>query len=185
MLLRAAVLVLFLQRIANLGGLRTVMEMSPLFIPWGCDEAHNGKGPQRHRSARFPASIPLIHAGFTVGAHSVDHPLYATLTLEQQLAQTIQSLDAVRRMFDTAYGAFAFPHSDENVSRTFFASLASTGLADVSFGTGGLVDEDIPNHYQRVGLDSPAETADQAISFHLLRRMVKNKLRIGKPSRAK
>jgi peptidoglycan/xylan/chitin deacetylase (PgdA/CDA1 family) len=113
----------------------------------------------------------LIQRGFTFGAHSVDHPRYSALSLNAQLAQTTESLRRVQEAFQLTYGAFAFPHSDDKVSREFFDTLGRSGLLDVSFGTAGMVSDSAPNHFQRFSLESPAETADRIIAFQLFRRL--------------
>jgi peptidoglycan/xylan/chitin deacetylase (PgdA/CDA1 family) len=116
----------------------------------------------------------LIRDGFTIGAHSVDHPLYASLSLDEQISQTVDSLNAVRRTFGLSYGAFAFPHSDTNVSREFFDKLSATGLLDVSFGTAGLIHDSVPAHFQRFSLEAPLEEAQRILAFQLVRRLRKN-----------
>lgn len=115
----------------------------------------------------------LICDGFAIGAHSVDHPLYAALSLDEQLGQTVASLTSIRRTFGLDYGAFAFPHSDRHVSRRFFDSLSETALLDVSFGTSGMVDDSVPNHFQRFSLEAPVEAAQRIVAFQLARRLGK------------
>lgn len=113
----------------------------------------------------------LIGRGFTFGAHSIDHPRYAALPLDAQLTQTTESLRHIREAFQLTYGTFAFPHSDDKVSREFFETLATTGLLDVSFGTAGMVYDSAQNHFQRFSLESPDEPADRIVAFQLVRRL--------------
>ena len=115
----------------------------------------------------------LVRDGFAIGAHSVDHPLYADLTLDEQLGQTLGSLSTIRQTFGLGYGAFAFPHSDHRVSRRFFESVAKSGLCDVSFGTSGMVSDCVPNHFHRFSLEAPVEPAGRTVAFHLVRRFAK------------
>lgn len=115
----------------------------------------------------------LVRLGFGIGAHSIDHPWYALLPLEEQLRQTTESARTVRTRFRLNYGAFAFPHSDVNVGMAFFARLAETGLVDVSFGTGGLLDDSVPSHFQRVSLERPLVPAERILRFHHARRLTR------------
>jgi peptidoglycan/xylan/chitin deacetylase (PgdA/CDA1 family) len=108
----------------------------------------------------------LLADGFTIGGHSVDHPLYASLPIDEQLRQTVESVRFVRDSFGLNYGVFAFPHSDAGVSRAFFSRLADTGLVDMSFGTSGIVGDPIPTNVQRVSLERPCVPAKQALGFH-------------------
>jgi len=61
----------------------------------------------------------LIKSGFSIGAHSIDHPYYSALTLEEQLTQTLECVNFVRHNFKLDYGAFAFPHHDNFVSKKY------------------------------------------------------------------
>lgn len=115
----------------------------------------------------------LIELGFSVGAHSIDHPLYALIPLEEQLRQTTESAVRIRRLFNLDYGVFAFPHSDVGVGREFFVKLAETGLIDVSFGTSGLLDDTVPYNLQRVSLEQPLAPAEQIVRFHHARRLMR------------
>ena len=115
----------------------------------------------------------LVRDGFAIGAHSIDHPLYADLTLEEQLVQTLDSVKSIRQAFGLSYGAFAFPHSDRQVSRQFFERVAESGLLDVSFGTSGMITDSVPNHFQRFSLEAPREPAGRIVAFQLARRFAK------------
>ncbi len=114
--------------------------------------------------------MDLIEAGFTIGAHSIDHPLYSSLLLKDQLYQTIESVRIIRERFCLDYGAFAFPHADSNVSNEFFVELYNSGLVDVSFGTGGMIDDSFPRNFQRLSLEKPMMPAERIIALHYARK---------------
>lgn len=116
----------------------------------------------------------LIDQGFTIGAHSIDHPYYSTLSLAEQLEQTIVSMKKIRENFGLDYGAFAFPHNDNNVSREFFAELDKSGLVDVSFGTGGMIKDTIPNNIQRCSLEKPVIPAKRIIAYQFARKLYRH-----------
>jgi peptidoglycan/xylan/chitin deacetylase (PgdA/CDA1 family) len=113
----------------------------------------------------------LIKKGFTIGAHSIDHPLYADLPLDEQIRQTTESMHFVKETFHLGYGAFAFPHSDAGVSKEYFRRIASTNLVDISFGTSGIIEDSTPNHYQRFSLEKPLLPAKNLISYQIARRL--------------
>lgn len=112
----------------------------------------------------------MIRKGFTIGAHGIDHPLYSTLPLDQQLKQTEVSMKFVRERFALNYGAFAFPHSDNAVSNVFFTELQKNGLVDISFGTSGILDDTGKNHFQRFSLEKPNLPAEKLLKFQIARR---------------
>jgi hypothetical protein len=81
---------------------------------------------RQHRPAMtLPQLDHWIAAGMGIGAHSMDHPIYAALSLEEQLAQTLDSMDWVTANLPVSYRAFAFPHFDTGVSQAFFDLLFS------------------------------------------------------------
>ena len=65
----------------------------------------------------------FISKGFEVGAHSMDHPLYSSVSLDEQLRQTTDSMNWLSSNFRLSYRAFAFPHVDTGVSDSFFKRL--------------------------------------------------------------
>lgn len=115
----------------------------------------------------------LLRDGFAIGAHSIDHPFYAFLDMQEQLRQTVESVRAVRELFQLPYGAFAFPHNDFGVSREFFRRLRESGSVDISFGTGGMIAESVPRHLQRCSLENPPFPASRIIALEYARRMFK------------
>ena len=103
----------------------------------------------------------LLKQGFTIGSHSIDHPLYATLSVEDQLYQTLESLRFLEERFQIRYRAFAFPHSDAGVTMDFFRVLFDEGNLDVSFGTGGMLPHFFARNFQRFSMEKtllPAES---------------------------
>jgi len=115
----------------------------------------------------------LIDRGFAIGAHSIDHPYYAALSLEEQLEQTIVSVKQIRENFGLDYGAFAFPHNDNGVSQEFFRKVQESGLIDITFGTGGMVDGGLLNHRQRISIEKPLLPAREIIAWQYMRKLYK------------
>jgi len=89
----------------------------------------------------------LSNNGFTFGAHSVDHPYYNTIPLDEQLRQTRESLDFVSSIINQKLRLFAFPFTDYQVSQQFFNEIEAD--VDLCFGTAGLKNSKIPFHIQR------------------------------------
>jgi peptidoglycan/xylan/chitin deacetylase (PgdA/CDA1 family) len=77
----------------------------------------------------------LQHRGFTIGAHSWDHPYYDLIPEEEQRRQTLESMEVVREKFAPSYNLFSFPHTDAGLPQGFFDRLfASAAPIDVYFG---------------------------------------------------
>lgn len=113
----------------------------------------------------------LVNQGFCVGAHSVDHPEYRFISLQEQLAQTQESLDFVAEALHLNYSTFAFPFTDYGVKKAFFESFQS--VLDCSFGCAGLKGEPMPRHFQRIPLELGALGARQIIHAEYLYCLVK------------
>jgi peptidoglycan/xylan/chitin deacetylase (PgdA/CDA1 family) len=80
----------------------------------------------------------LMKQGFAIGAHSIDHPLYSELSIEEQLVQTRESLSWLSNHFQYECQAFAFPFNATGVSTEFFQRGFADGRLKVSFGTNGM-----------------------------------------------
>lgn len=116
----------------------------------------------------------LLEQGFTLGAHSIDHPYYNAISLEQQLTQTIESVKTVREKFSLHYGAFAFPHHDNGVSVTFFEQVKKSRLIDITFGTNCLLTDCIHTNFQRINFEKSLNSADQILNYETIRKFYKN-----------
>jgi len=119
----------------------------------------------------------LIGRGFTVGAHSIDHPYYSSLSLSEQIEQTLVSITQIRQRFSLDYGAFAFPHNDSGTSRELFRRIQEDGLIDLTFGTGGMVDGGSLRHRQRISMEKPLLPAQQILAWQYLRNRYKKLMR--------
>jgi peptidoglycan/xylan/chitin deacetylase (PgdA/CDA1 family) len=106
----------------------------------------------------------LLRLGFTIGAHSIDHPLYADLSTEEQMRQTRVSMDFILTKFGVRIRAFAFPHNDDGVSHEFFDPVFATGVADVCFGTRGLVRHFHPRNVERFSMEKTTDAAKSIIA---------------------
>jgi peptidoglycan/xylan/chitin deacetylase (PgdA/CDA1 family) len=116
----------------------------------------------------------LIDRGFTIGAHGVDHPFYSVLSLEEQLRQTLESMQAIRKTFELDYGVFAFPHTDAGLSMEFFQQVRRSGLIDITFGNGGLAGGGTRCHLPRVNLEDPSQSATEILAWQYARRLFRD-----------
>ena len=111
----------------------------------------------------------LLGRGFSIGAHSHDHPLYTDLPLAEQLAQTRMSVQLLEMRFGMSPKAFAFPYTDSGVEDAFFTTVFSGALLDVSFGTAGLVSHFHPRNIERMSMEKTSVPAAQILARQLTR----------------
>jgi peptidoglycan/xylan/chitin deacetylase (PgdA/CDA1 family) len=123
--------------------------------------------------------INLIEKGFYFGAHSKSHPYYHTINLEQQLKETLESVNHIKKEFNLEYKFFAFPFSDYGVSQSFFNSLQKENI--ISYGSAGLKDDDTLNHFQRIPMEYKSKySAETIIKGELLYCILKRFIRKNK-----
>jgi peptidoglycan/xylan/chitin deacetylase (PgdA/CDA1 family) len=103
----------------------------------------------------------LSKFGFTIGAHSLDHPMYAKMDHVEQLEQTTQSVQYVREKFGVDHPPFAFPFTDFGVKPTFFDQLPPE---TISFGCAGLKQERQKGHFQRLAIEKSTQGAGAIIT---------------------
>ncbi len=93
----------------------------------------------------------LITEGFTFGAHSENHPFFNELTRGEQLAQTFNSINWVKKELNQSVKAFSFPFHDIGIPKAFFEKLSDE--MDISFGTSGIKRDSVKNNFQRISFE--------------------------------
>ena len=124
----------------------------------------------------------LVSQGFTIGAHSCSHPHYEDLSIDEQLSQTFDCMDILKKDFDIEQKLFAFPFTDHGVSRGFFDKVFEGGKVDFSFGGAGIKNDVHPRQFQRVPMEGWDASAEQILKseylYYLLRApFFKNKIK--------
>lgn len=114
--------------------------------------------------------IGLIKDDFCIGAHSIDHPKYSMLSLAEQIHQTRESIRVLRDQFCLTYGAFAFPHDDRGVAKEFYDEIYSSGLIDISFGTTGMIKDELSNNVQRFTMEKPFMSARKIFALEYVKK---------------
>lgn len=110
----------------------------------------------------------LIGMGFGIGAHGMDHPLFAELTLDQQVQQACDSLGGLSERFGFVCEAFAFPYTDVGVAAGFHERVRARCALKVTFGTGavgGHLRE--PRHLKRFTMERTDRPAAEILGREL------------------
>ncbi len=87
--------------------------------------------------------------GFNIGAHSASHPLFSDEDVGDQIEQAEQSLYFVREEFKVKNPTFAFPFTDDGVTKALFRRISST----YTFGTAGIKLDSVPTNIQRIAVE--------------------------------
>jgi len=93
--------------------------------------------------------------GFEIGSHSMSHPLFASLSTEEQLQEVKESMQWLKNKLKLEYRYFAFPFTDEGVDSLFYERIYNLNnpMVDMSFGTAGMKRDPYPFHFQRIPMD--------------------------------
>jgi peptidoglycan/xylan/chitin deacetylase (PgdA/CDA1 family) len=99
--------------------------------------------------------MELAQKGFCFGGHSIDHPKYTKVPLQEQIRQTHESIDFVNEIAPSHYRLFSFPFTDDGVKKEFFELVLSgePPIADITFACAGIKKDDFTRNIQRI----PAE----------------------------
>lgn len=112
----------------------------------------------------------LIKMGFYFGAHSMDHPFFPDLSLQDQLKQTKGSLQSIKNDFGLVYSLFAFPHSDYSIEEEFFHNIEN--VIDISFGTCGIKRDPVATNLQRINFERTLSPASHILARQLIKKII-------------
>ena len=118
----------------------------------------------------------LSKKGFLFGAHSINHPKYSEIPLEEQLKQTKESVEFVKKNFDQSQSLFAFPFTDDGVSSKLMHHFFdhTNPIVDFSFGGAGLKNEHFNRHIQRIPMEGFAASGRKIIKTEYLYYLAKS-----------
>lgn len=92
--------------------------------------------------------------GFLIGAHSTDHREFFLSSEEEIRSQISTSMNFLNQEIKPEIKSFAFPFTDFKVPDSVFEWANQSDIWDISFGTAGMKDESMPNHIQRIPMES-------------------------------
>jgi peptidoglycan/xylan/chitin deacetylase (PgdA/CDA1 family) len=107
----------------------------------------------------------LLGQGFTIGAHSIDHPRYATIALDEQLRHTRDSTLFLMERFGITTRDLAFPFVSDGVSSEFFKEAYQNKLVEMLFCLNGVATRDVRN-IERFWMESNATAPASQIIRH-------------------
>jgi peptidoglycan/xylan/chitin deacetylase (PgdA/CDA1 family) len=119
----------------------------------------------------------LLDRGFSIGAHSMDHPLYNAITLDEQIRQTRGSMKFIAETFGIRCQSFAFPHTDTGVGVEFFAAMFGKDGLEVSFGTAGIRPHFFPRNIERFTMEKTDFPADRILARQYAKRWYASSIR--------
>jgi peptidoglycan/xylan/chitin deacetylase (PgdA/CDA1 family) len=81
--------------------------------------------------------LNLQSEGFSIGAHSFNHPEFWKISEEEQMDEVKKSMNWLVEKINPEIKAFSFPFTDSGVSLKVLKTLKTEKICDVTFGTAG------------------------------------------------
>ena len=104
----------------------------------------------------------MLRNNMTIGGHSIDHPDFTELSLEDQVNQTLSCVNDLVSRFQLDYKAFAFPYNDRALDIALFERISDS--IDVSFGSSGFARDEFKMHFQRGSIDNSTQRFRRAMA---------------------
>ena len=120
----------------------------------------------------------LLKEGFEIGSHSIDHPRFQEISLEEQIRQVKESTDWLSNTFNFNCRAFAFPFADDNVSSEFYDIISKITTIRLTMGKWGFLTKNNLKNVPRLLMESDIPKARDLIQYELVRFFFKNYIRI-------
>jgi len=119
--------------------------------------------------------LKLKQQGFSIGAHSFNHPEFWKITEEEQLDEVKKSMDWLVEKVNPEIKAFSFPFTDSGVSLKVLKALKSDNICDVTFGTAGIKYDQSEHHFQRYPVEQPGDFQQNLkaeLVYFMLRKLI-------------
>ena len=97
----------------------------------------------------------LLRDGFSIGAHSLDHPRFAEITPAEQVRQTVQSVERLQADFGVNSRTFAFPFTSDGVERDFYDNVLDVHGMELLFCVGHVARMNDARVVSRVWMEQP------------------------------
>ncbi len=104
----------------------------------------------------------MLKNNMTIGGHSIDHPVFTELSIEDQVNQTLSCVNDLASRFQLDYKAFAFPYNDRALDTALFERINDS--IDVSFGSSGFARDEFKMHFQRGSIDNSTQGFKRAMA---------------------
>ena len=101
--------------------------------------------------------LNLQKQGFSIGAHSINHPEFWKISEQEQMKEISESMHWLTETVKPAIKAFSFPFTDSGVSLKVLKSVKSENICDVTFGTAGIKSDELHYHFQRYPVEQPGD----------------------------
>ncbi len=97
----------------------------------------------------------LAENGFSIGAHSHNHPEFWQISEAAQIEEVKISMAHLEKLVKPAVKAFSFPFTDDGVPASVLETIKNEQICDITFGTAGVKKDTFDFHFQRYPVEQP------------------------------
>jgi len=116
----------------------------------------------------------LLGKGFSIGSHSLNHPCFKEIDINEKKRQINESFQFIEKEFNLKDLYFSFPFSDESVEIKFMDWLYNTANCRLSFGISGIKSDYIKFHIHRIPFEQESTRVQDIIKNEYLYFIVKS-----------
>lgn len=120
--------------------------------------------------------VYLSEDGFTIGAHSMWHPLFSEISYSEQVAQIEQSVNWVQKHIPSQPKLFAFPFTSHGADGGLYSHFIDSvnPKLDLMLGTSGHKPTNNPRFLHRTPMETGSLSAKRRLKDELFRYLIKN-----------
>lgn len=104
--------------------------------------------------------LQLKAQGFSIGAHSFNHPEFWDISKEEQLNEVRKSMNWITEKINPAIKTFAFPFSDSGAAKSVLQTIKKENICPITFGTAGVKYDEMDTHFQRYPVEVSGDFKD-------------------------
>lgn len=116
----------------------------------------------------------LIEKGFSIGSHSLNHPLFKDIDIKEKKRQITESFHYLEKELNIKDYYFSFPFSDESVECDFFDWLYKDANCKLSFGISGLKHDFTKYHLHRIPFEKQTTSVQNIVKGEYLYYIIKS-----------
>ncbi len=123
----------------------------------------------------------LLAKGFDIGSHSLNHPYFKDIDINEKKRQINESFKFIEEEFKVKNSYFSFPFSDESVDTKFMDWMYEKANCKLTFGISGIKYDYTNLHLHRIPFEKNADSAQNILKneyLYFITKSIFNKNRI-------
>jgi peptidoglycan/xylan/chitin deacetylase (PgdA/CDA1 family) len=110
----------------------------------------------------------LTEKGFSIGSHSLNHPYFKDIDLNEKKRQIKESFNYLEKELNIKDFYFSYPFSDDSVESDFFIWLFNSADCKLSFGISGLKHDCSKYHVHRIPFEQGSTRVKEMVKGEYL-----------------